>query len=54
MYRRLLFVIATLLAWNASFAQPVSLAEDVRVALCGGIAGATGTALLYPFDTAKT
>ena len=28
--------------------------EDVRIALCGGIAGATGTAILYPFDTAKT
>ena len=53
MHRRLLLVVATLLTWNI-FASPVSLVEDVRVALCGGIAGATGTALLYPFDTAKT
>ena len=28
--------------------------EDLRIALCGGLAGATGTVLLYPFDTAKT
>ena len=32
----------------------VNIIEDLRVALCGGLAGATGTALLYPFDTAKT
>mmetsp|Transcript_27774 Transcript_27774/g.43086 ORF Transcript_27774/g.43086 Transcript_27774/m.43086 type:complete len:379 (-) Transcript_27774:30-1166(-) len=53
MHRRLLLV-ATSLTWIKLSASPVSLLEDARVALCGGIAGATGTALLYPFDTAKT
>ncbi len=31
-----------------------SLNQSVRVALAGGIAGAVGTALLYPMDAAKT
>lgn len=31
-----------------------SLSNSIRVALAGGIAGAVGTALLYPMDAAKT
>jgi hypothetical protein len=33
---------------------PGSLAYALRVGLAGGIAGATGTALLFPVDSAKT
>lgn len=32
----------------------IDVFQKLRVALAGGIAGATGTALLYPIDTAKT
>ena len=31
-----------------------SFSRHARVALAGGIAGAVGTAILYPVDTAKT
>jgi hypothetical protein len=31
-----------------------SLSYYLRVALAGGVAGATGTAVLYPMDSAKT
>jgi len=39
---------------NIHNCQKKSIIEDLRVALCGGLAGATGTMVLYPFDTAKT
>lgn len=41
---------------SASHTYPygIGIIEKLRIALAGGIAGATGTALLYPIDTAKT
>lgn len=39
-------------ATNKSFSSVVQ--NDARIALAGGIAGATGTAMLYPIDAAKT
>ena len=40
------------IAASSSFAATAS--THIRVALAGGIAGAVGTAALYPMDTAKT
>lgn len=45
-------VTAPLLLASSSTYSTVS--RNVRVALAGGIAGAVGTAVLYPVDTAKT
>ena len=41
---------------SASHTYPygIGIIEKLRIALAGGIAGATGTAILYPIDTAKT
>lgn len=39
---------------STSHQYSINVFHKLRVALAGGIAGATGTAILYPIDTAKT
>ena len=39
---------------SSSSSSVSSFAHHLKVALAGGIAGAVGTAVLYPVDTAKT
>ncbi|GMH61651.1 hypothetical protein TrRE_jg3993 [Triparma retinervis] len=53
--RALRFLTIVLLATFLLYAFPVVTAsKDLRVALAGGLAGATGTIVLHPVDTAKT